>query len=175
MTLVAILIRILVTVGFLWIVLRLQGKRDWQAARPHDLLIALVLGSLGQRIIAGGVELSSAFLALGLFAWLHLMLTVILRYSRSLRNSLLGKSAILVRDGRLQHATLAREMISNADLQEILHTHGIERPEEIKELRFDTYGRIALTLIPENKPLSQQDIVTAFPRPTEGIRWQRAA
>lgn len=146
----SVLEKALRTVGvyaFLLIGLRLAGKRELGQLNPFDLIVLLVLSNTLQNAIIGndnsltGGVLGATFLLL-----LNYGVVRFLYRHRVLDRLIEGDPEVLVREGRVLHHRLERELITRAQLEAAARRQGIEHLREVKSCRLETGG--ALTFVP---------------------------
>ncbi len=174
MSTIAVLFRIVVTVVFLGILLRMAGKRGWLQARPFDLIMAFVLGNLGHDLILGRVSLPEALTGMGVLVWLHLAITTLTQRSRLLHRITWGQPVVLIQHGVVQRQAVRSAGIDAAQLTSLLHRHGIERIGDVRELRLETDGSPVLMRSTPARPLKQCDLPVSS-QSEEERPWLRAA
>lgn len=140
------LLRTLVVYTFLLVGLRLAGKRELGQLNPFDLVVLLLLSNTLQNAIIGddnsllgGVIGATALLALN---WL------VVRYLYDhpmLERVLVGRSDLLVRNGRVLDKHLRRELITREDLEAAARRQGLESLSHVETCRLEVGG--ALTFI----------------------------
>lgn len=153
MTIASLLVRGVVTVLFLWFIVRLSGKRGLGDVGPFDLVVALLLGNLAKYLMLGLTSVPEGIVALGLLAWMHLLVRMVTQQSAPLHRWLHGDSLVLVRDGRLQRQALARQQLSLASVESLLRENGMERLGDVRELRLEPDGHFsAVRRVPAKAP-----------------------
>jgi len=70
-----IIARSLITVGFLWLLMRVGGKRQLRELGMMDFVAAFLLGSLAADNVLGNVPLATGIVGMGVVAWAHLLTT----------------------------------------------------------------------------------------------------
>ncbi len=140
------LVRTLVVYLFLLIGLRLAGKRELGQLNPFDLVVLLLLSNTLQNAIigddnslAGGVVGATMLLALN---WL------VVRYLYDhpmFERLLVGRSDLLVRNGRVLHKHLRRELITHEELEAAARRQGFESLTHVETCRLEVGG--ALTFV----------------------------
>lgn len=140
------LVRTLVVYLFLLLGLRLAGKRELGQLNPFDLVVLLLLSNTLQNAIigddnslGGGLVGATALLALN---W------VVVRYLYDhpfFEQLLAGRSDVLVRDGRVLHKHLRRELITHEELVAAARRQGIESLAHVQTCRLEVGG--ALTFV----------------------------
>ena len=142
------LVRTLAVYIFLLVGLRLAGKRELGQLNPFDLVVLLLLSNTLQNAIIGndnsllgGIIGASALLGIN---WL------VVRYLYAHRGAarlLEGDADVLIDDGKLQHARLSRELITQDELESAARRQGIEGLHQVQTCRLEIGG--ALTFVPK--------------------------
>lgn len=154
MTTLEILVRVMVSLGFLWLIVRLSGKRGIGSVGPFDLIIAIVLGNLAKDVVLGLTSLPEGVTALGLLAWVHIFIKLLTQRSPLLYGWLWGQPVVLVHHGRVQREALARERLSIRQMESLFRDSGIERLGDVQELRLEPDGRTSAIRRENARPLS---------------------
>ncbi|HEX2952044.1 MAG TPA: YetF domain-containing protein [Armatimonadota bacterium] len=170
----AILVRILLTAIFLGIIVRMLGKRGWRAIRPIDLMVAVILGNLGHALILGKITMIDGIIAVGVLAWLHVFGVIAAQKVGILRRILWGSPAVLVRNGHVHYKTLAGEKLHERDLLSLLHSTGIDRLNQVHELRFEPDGELVLYRSESQRQLRRADVAEETTQ-EDNQPWQQAA
>jgi hypothetical protein len=74
---------------------------------------------------------------------------MLLRRSPAVRRLLVGQSRILIANGRVNRRAMDHEQVSDDDLQEALHEHGLQFRREVKLARLEVDGSISIIPQPE--------------------------
>ena len=119
------ILRPVVVYAFLVVVLRVFGKRELAQLNPFDLVVLLSLSNTVQNAIIGNDNsltggLVGAFTLLGVN---YLVVRFLFRHRR-LDQMCEGKPTVLVDNGKVIKAALARELLTRADLITVLHRQG---------------------------------------------------
>lgn len=140
------LLRTLVVYVFLLVGLRLAGKRELGQLNPFDLVVLLLLSNTLQNAIIGddnsllgGVVGATALLALN---W------AVVRYLYDhpmFERLLVGRSDLLVRNGRVLDKHLRRELITREELEAAARRQGLEGLSHVETCRLEVGG--ALTFV----------------------------
>jgi uncharacterized membrane protein YcaP (DUF421 family) len=126
------IIRPIVVYFFLIILLRVFGKRELAQLNPFDLVVLLSLANTVQNAIIG----NDTSLIGGLIGALALLSVnyLVVRYlfgHRRLDQIVEGKPSVLVESGRVMKDELARELMTEAELQTVIHRQGFTSIEEV--------------------------------------------
>jgi uncharacterized membrane protein YcaP (DUF421 family) len=128
---------------FLLIGLRLAGKRELAQLNAFDLVVLLTLSNTVQNAIigndnsvSGGIIGASTLLAVN-----YLVVRVAHKYKRFDR-LIEGQSEILMRNGKIVHANLERELITQAQLVAAAHKQGIGSLHDVERCVLEPTGTI---------------------------------
>jgi uncharacterized membrane protein YcaP (DUF421 family) len=103
------------TLGFVFIyaLTRLIGRRELSTMGPFDLILLVVIGDIAQQgITQSDNSFTGLLLTVGTFAALTVLVSWMTFHFRRLRPILEGRPLIIVEDGKLVEANLARERIT---------------------------------------------------------------
>jgi uncharacterized membrane protein YcaP (DUF421 family) len=128
---------------FLLVVFRVMGKRQVGQLTPFDLVVLLIISNVLQNAMIGPDDSVSGGLvgALTIFALNGLVARGTFRSER-LERLIDGEPACLVRDGRVDEAALARELVTHAELRSALREFGMTEPADARWAMLEANGRI---------------------------------
>lgn len=177
MTLLAMLIRGLLTLAVLWLLLRLTGKRGLRALGPLDLLIAVMMGNLAHALVYSQVSLPEGFVGLGMLLWVHLTIGMLMQRAPRLRARVQGLPTVLVSRGTLFLTALARAGITRRQFSWLLREAGAERLRDVESMHIDADGTLMMQSTAEARPLRRGDlpVPAAIDDGEEPEPWLRAA
>jgi uncharacterized membrane protein YcaP (DUF421 family) len=139
------LLRAALVYFLLLVLLRLTGKRQVGQLSPFDLVLLLVLSNAVQNSMNGGDNTVSAGVIL---ATTLVLLNAAVGYavyrSKGIAHLLEGRPRILVHNGRLDQAMLAREHLTHHELDEALREAGCASVEEAHFAILETNGKITV-------------------------------
>jgi uncharacterized membrane protein YcaP (DUF421 family) len=160
-------LRTFVVYVFLLIGLRLGGKRELGMLNAFDLVVLLVLSNTLQNAIIGpDNSLLGGLLGA---ATLLLMNYLVVRYlfnHPKLDRYVEGSALELVRDGKILHKNMKRELITVDELKSRARLQGIDDLRTVKCARIEVGG--ALTFVPEH-PTPEQKLDTEMRERLERI------
>src|SRR5437016_7786295 len=112
-----IVLRAIAIFTFLYILMRIVGRRELSTLEPFDLILLVVLGdAVQQGLTQDDYSLTGAFLAIGTIALLQLGVSYAnLRFPR-LRPILSGEPIVVVQDGKPIERNLRRERVTMDEL-----------------------------------------------------------
>jgi uncharacterized membrane protein YcaP (DUF421 family) len=126
------ILRSVIVYVFLVVALRIFGKRELAQLNPFDLVVLLTISNTVQNAIIGDDNSVTGGLlgALSLFAINYLVVRFVLRHRR-LDQILQGEPSVLIHDGAVDRAALAKELLSESELAAVAHRQGIANLDEI--------------------------------------------
>jgi uncharacterized membrane protein YcaP (DUF421 family) len=129
---------------FLVIALRIFGKRELAQLNPFDLIVLLSLSNTVQNAIIGDDNsvLGGMIGASSLFLVNYVVVRYLFRHRR-LDQILEGSPTTLVKEGRVQHAALAKELLSESELRTVVHRQGFKL-YEVKECVLEPGGVVSI-------------------------------
>jgi uncharacterized membrane protein YcaP (DUF421 family) len=141
---VEVVFRALFIFGFLWFVTRVTGRSTLGELSTFQLLLYVTMGDLVQQAVTQqDYSLTSAVLAVGVFALLTVAVSVVNSRWRRIRPITHGVAVVIVDDGEPVMATLRAERISIDDLMSAARQEGIEHFADIRVAVLETNGRIS--------------------------------
>jgi uncharacterized membrane protein YcaP (DUF421 family) len=143
--------RALIIYVFLLIMLRLTGKRQVGQLAPFDLVLLLVLSNAVQNAMNGGDNSLTAGLVLATtLIVLNVLMANLTWRSRRLEELFEGRPRVLIKNGALQLALLARERITRHELMAALRDAGVPRVEDVGMAVLETNGHISVQPRPKS-------------------------
>lgn len=139
-----IVVRAAVIFFFLWLITRVVGRASLSEITTFELLIYVTMGDLIQQAVTQqDYSLTSAVLAVGVFA----LLTIGLSYSSwrwpRLRPLIRGLPVLVVRNGEPLPGVLRRQRLAMDDVMAAAREQGIRRLSDVDLAVLETDGRIS--------------------------------
>jgi uncharacterized membrane protein YcaP (DUF421 family) len=154
------IVRPIVIYLFLIVILRIGGRRELAQMNAFDLVVLLMLANAVQNAIIGddnsliGGMVGGATLVL-----LNLGVNWYLYRHPTVERRVEGEPTLLVKDGRLLHDNLRRELITEEELLSMVHRQGVDHFEHCAEVILETSGTISvLERQPSRDELAARDI-----------------
>ena len=135
------LLRPVIVYVFLVAVLRIFGKRELAQLNPFDLVVLLALSNTVQNAIIGNDNSVTGGL-IGAFALLginYLVVRFVFKHRR-LDQILEGAPTVLIQNGRLHRAGLAKELLTEAELTTVAHRQGFSSLKDVKSCTLEPGG-----------------------------------
>jgi uncharacterized membrane protein YcaP (DUF421 family) len=139
-----IVLRGIVVFVFLYVLMRIVGRRELSSLEPFDLILLVILGdAVQQGLTQDDYSLTGAMLAVGTIAVLQVVTSwANFRFPR-LRSILDGEPLVIVQDGKPIVKNMNRERVTLEDLAEEARKQNIEKLDEIKWAVMETSGEIS--------------------------------
>jgi uncharacterized membrane protein YcaP (DUF421 family) len=139
-----LVLRALVTFIFLFVLTRIIGKRELGTLQPFDLMLLIILGdALQQGMTQDDYSITGAFLIVGTFAVLQVLLSWIgFRFPGS-RPVLEGEPIIVLQDGEPIERNLKRERLTLDDITEGARKQGIAHLAKVRYAILETDGTLS--------------------------------
>ena len=128
---------------FLYVLMRVIGRRELSSLEPFDLILLVVLGdAVQQGLTQDDYSLTGAILAIGTIAMLQLAVSFTNFRFPKLRSVLDGEPIVVVQDGKPIDKNLRRERVTPDDLAAAMRKQGIGSLEDVQWAVMETSGAI---------------------------------
>lgn len=139
-----IVFRALFVFGFLWFITRVTGRSTLGELSTFQLLLYVTMGDLVQQAVTQqDYSVTSAVLAVGVFALLTVAISWANARFRAARPITHGTPVVIVEDGEPVSANMKRERVSLDDLMSAARQQGLERFSDVRIAVLETNGRIS--------------------------------
>lgn len=150
--LVEIAIRSLVMFLFIFLGLRLTGKRAVTQLSIFELLIIIALGSAaGDPMLYREVGILNALVVFTVIFLVYWLLTQLIERSEKIETILEGKPYYIIREGRASRESLTHKELAMDEFFSALRAYGIFQLGEVKEGVLETSGNVSVLRFPENE------------------------
>jgi uncharacterized membrane protein YcaP (DUF421 family) len=130
--------------SFLYVLMRVIGRRELSSLEPFDLILLVVLGDLVQQgLTPDDYSVTGVVLAIGTIALLQLVLSVANFRLPGLRPILNGEPIVVVQNGKPIEKNLARERVTMDDLASAMRRQSIATLDEVQWAVMETSGSIS--------------------------------
>jgi uncharacterized membrane protein YcaP (DUF421 family) len=137
--------------GFLYVLMRVIGRRELSSLEPFDLILLVVLGdAVQQGLTQDDYSLTGAMLAIGTIAVLQLFVSWINFRFPKLRPILDGEPIVVVRDGQPIERNMRRERLTPDDLAASMRLQNITSLAEVQWAVMETSGSISFIKKPDS-------------------------
>jgi len=148
-----IVLRATVMFAVVFIVLRLMGKRELAEMTPFELVLLVVTGDLLQQgVTHNDYSVTGATLAIATFAFWALGLNFLSNKSKRMEKFIDGEPSVIVRDGKLLHDSLARNRMTEDEVEGEMRLAGIAHVSDLAWAIVETNGKISFIEAGKSKP-----------------------
>jgi uncharacterized membrane protein YcaP (DUF421 family) len=129
---------------FLYVLMRVIGRRELSSLEPFDLILLVVLGdAVQQGLTQDDYSLTGAILAIGTIAMLQLAVSFTNFKFPKLRSIIDGEPIVVVQDGKPIDKNLRRERVTLDDLAAAMRKQGIGSLDDVQWAVMETSGVIS--------------------------------
>ncbi len=129
---------------FLYVLMRMIGRRELSSLEPFDLILLIVLGdAVQQGLTQDDYSLTGAFLAIGTIAIMQVTVSYANFRFPKLRPVLDGEPIVVVQDGKPIERNLRRERVTIEDLAAAARQQNIAKIEDVQWAVMETSGAIS--------------------------------
>jgi uncharacterized membrane protein YcaP (DUF421 family) len=120
-------------------------RRDAGALGLSDLLVLVIIADAAQNAMAGDyLSIVDGFLLIGtIIGWSYGLNWLSFRFPR-FRRFALAPPICIIKDGVKQEAALRRELISDEELQAMLHEHEVEDIAQVRRAWLEPDGQLTV-------------------------------
>lgn len=145
MSLPEIFIRGTVTYLLLFLLLRVGPKREAGAAGITDLLVVVLIADAAQNAMAGTyTTVTEGILLVGTIIFWSWTLNWLAYRSNWFERFVMGPPLPLIRNGKLMHRNMRRELITEEELRSQLRLQGVNDIAQVKMAAIEPDGRISV-------------------------------
>jgi uncharacterized membrane protein YcaP (DUF421 family) len=139
-----IVIRAAVVFAFLYLLMRMLGRRELSSMEPFDIILLVVIGDLVQQgVTQSDYSVTGALLAVSTIALLTVLASwTSLRIPR-LRPVLAGEPIVLIEDGEVVEKNLRRQRITVEEVEQEARLEQITSLAEVRWAILETNGQIS--------------------------------
>ena len=138
-----IVLRAIVVFAFLYVLMRVIGRRELSTLEPFDLILLVILGdAVQQGLTQDDYSLTGALLAVGTIAILQLGTSFLNFHFPRLRPILNGEPIVVVQDGKPIDRNLQRERVTVEDLLSAARRQNIAKLDDVAWAVMETSGEI---------------------------------
>ena len=151
--LIGIALRTTVIYAVVLLGMRLSGKREVGQMTPFDLTLLLLLSNAVQNAMTGpDTSVLGGVVAASTLLLLNYLIAELSGGNRRFRKMVEGQPSLLVHDGKIIAAHMAREHVSLDELHQALREHGISGLPEVALAVLEVDGSISCMKYDDIKP-----------------------
>jgi uncharacterized membrane protein YcaP (DUF421 family) len=139
------IIRPLIVYAALVILIRLFGKRELAQLNPYDVIVLMTISNTVQNAIIGNDNsVSGGIIGAMTLMFLNFVVVKFLYRHDRLNRLIEGDEVVLVEDGRVISAALAKELITVPELESVAHRQGFESLAQVQKCILEPGGTLAM-------------------------------
>lgn len=151
-----IVLRTLAVVAILFGTVRGLGKKQLAQLSSFEYVIGIMMGGIGA---LAGFGLSNQTWYLGFYALIVcalsvLLLNVLQLKSKTIRDWMVGKGTVLIKDGKVMEDNLKQERLTSDDLLQQLRRKNAFAISDVEFAILETSGDVSVLLKKENMPIT---------------------
>jgi len=151
--LAGIALRTAVIYGVVLLGVRLSGKREVGQMTPFDLTLLLLLSNAVQNAMTGpDTSMLGGVIAASTLLLLNYLIAEVAGGNRRFRRFVQGQPSLLIHDGKIISAHMAREHVTMDALQQALREHGIATYHYVALAVLEVDGSISCMKYDDIKP-----------------------
>lgn len=154
-----IIVRTVFSYSFVIIGIRLMGKRQIGDMQPGELVTTLLISEIAA-IPLQDADQPILFGATAIFSLvaLELVISLIAMKSFLFRKILSGKSAVIIKNGRIDQTQMKKLRMTVLDLIELLRVQNVYDIDTVDYAVLETNGSLNVLLKPEEQPATVKDL-----------------
>jgi len=158
-TLLEIAVRTAAVYCLVLIGIRISGKREVGQMTPFDLTLLLLLSNSVQNAMTGpDTSLAGGAVAAATLLILNYLVAELAGTNRRFRKVIQGQPSLLVHDGEVIAAHMAREHVSMDALECALREHGVATYKDVALAVLEVDGSISVLKYEEIQPTAQNHL-----------------
>ncbi len=139
---------------------RLSGKREVGQMTPFDLTLLLLISNSVQNAMTGpDTSLLGGVVAAATLLLVNYLVGELSGVNRHFRKVVEGQPSLLVHDGEVINAHMAKEHVSMDDLERALREHGIANAKDVALAVLEVDGSISCLKYDDIKPTASTHLV----------------
>jgi len=129
---------------FVFLLMRIVGRRELSSLEPFDLILLVVLGdSVQQAVTQDDYSVTGAFIVVSTIALLQVFVSYVNFKVPFLRSVIDGQPIVVVQDGKLIEPNARRERLTLDDIAEAARLQQIASLEDVQWAVLETSGEMS--------------------------------
>jgi uncharacterized membrane protein YcaP (DUF421 family) len=159
-TVLGVVARVAIIYGALLFMLRASGRRTMSDVTPMDIMVMLLVSeTVSPALTAGDDSVTVGLAAAATLVAIATATSYLVFRSRKAESVISGRTALLVRDGKVDTDVLHRYRITDEDLRMALHQNGLAHVADVGRAYVEADGEITIVKakdLEESKARQQQ-------------------
>jgi uncharacterized membrane protein YcaP (DUF421 family) len=128
---------------FVFLLMRIVGRRELSSLEPFDLILLVVLGdSVQQAVTQDDYSVTGAFIVVSTIALLQVFVSYLNFKVPFLRSVIDGEPIVIVQDGKVIEGNARRERLTLEDIAEAARLQSIASLEDVQWAVLETSGEM---------------------------------
>jgi uncharacterized membrane protein YcaP (DUF421 family) len=129
---------------FIYLLMRIIGRRELSSLEPFDLILLVVLGdSVQQAVTQDDYSITGAFIVVSTIALLQVFVSYLNFKVPRLRSVIDGEPIVIIQDGRVIEGNARRERLTLEDIAEAARLQQIASLEDVQWAVLETSGELS--------------------------------
>lgn len=138
---------------FIFVLLRLAGRRDLGSLGVADLLVFMLIADAAGNAMAGeSSSLPAGMMVVATMVFWTVLVDRLAYFFPTLRRWLEAEKILLVRDGVMQRRGMRHEYITTDELMAELRLHGVDDVRQVRRAYMEADGKISVLLHRGERP-----------------------
>lgn len=152
-------IRTAVVYFFVTLAIRLMGKRQIGDMQPNELVITLLISEIAAIPLQDSSQpVLNGIVAIFMLVILEIIISVLSMKSLKIRKIMSGKSAVVIKNGKIDQKVLRTVRLTVMDLIELLRGQGYFKVDEIAYAILEVNGSLSVVEKSQYRPLQTGDL-----------------
>lgn len=162
------LIRTIILYFLVTVALRLMGKRQIGELEPSELVVTILISELAAIPMQDvTIPLFAGVIPMFCLVAIEILTSFLCLKSRKARRIFNGRSAVVIRHGKLERKKMADLRVTTDEILEALRQNNISSPAEVKYGVIEPSGSLSYVLYPKYKPATAE--MLAYEPDPEGL------
>ena len=155
----SVLIKGFMSLVFLFLVIKMLGKKQVSQLNVFDYVIGISLGNLAAEMtINSDISIINGFLAMTIYGSCSLFVSFITNKSILARRFISGVPVVLIEHGKISKEQLKKVKLDLNDLMQDAREDGIFDISEVDYAIMEASGKVTFLLKKENEPATRKDL-----------------
>lgn len=156
---VDVIIKGVLSLTFLFLVVKVQGKKQISQLNIFDYIIGISLGNIAAEMtVNSDITIINAFVAMAIYGMCSLSVSLITNKSIVLRRFISGVPTVLIENGQISKKQLKKAKLDLNDLLQDAREDGIFDISEVDYAIMEASGKVTFLLKKDNEPVTRKDM-----------------
>lgn len=138
-------IRSFVVYFFIFLVVRIIGKKKLGEFAPFEVILLLIMGvSVQNAVIGNDHSITAGIICVAVLGGLNILINNLAYRFRWFEKIIEGQPEVIILNGKIHRKILEKEKITDAELYEALREHEIMNAEDVKCAILEADGKISV-------------------------------